>query len=81
MFSFWPSLGLSIFFLAVFLEGRALGVRATIPLRGFLAFFAYGCIGAPLISLLLQQIPFLQFDAAAIHIADEVDRIRDVGAD
>lgn len=63
MFSFWPSFGLLIFTLAIFLEGRALGGRATLPLRGFLAFFAYGCIGAPLFSLLLEQIPFFQFEA------------------
>ncbi len=63
MFSFWPSLGLLLFFLAIFLQCRAVGGRVTLPLGSFLTFFGYGCIGASLLSLLLQQIPLLQFAA------------------
>jgi hypothetical protein len=59
--SFWPSLSLLAFCLVIFLECRAVGGRVTIPLGGFLAFFVYGCVGASLFSLLLQQIPYLQF--------------------
>jgi RsiW-degrading membrane proteinase PrsW (M82 family) len=64
VFSFWPSLSLLIFFLAIFLECRAIGARVTLPLKSFLLFFGYGCIGAPLLALLLQQIPLAHFDVA-----------------
>jgi hypothetical protein len=63
--SFWPSLSLLAFFLVIFLECRVVCGRVTIPLGGFLAFFVYGCVGATLFSLLLQQIPYLQFAAVA----------------
>jgi hypothetical protein len=55
--SFCPSLSLLVFFLAIFLECRVLAGRVTVPLRGFFPFFAYGCVGASLLSLVLQQIP------------------------
>ncbi|HYM17956.1 MAG TPA: PrsW family glutamic-type intramembrane protease [Micropepsaceae bacterium] len=65
MLSFWPSLSLLIFFLVIFLECRAVGARVTLPLKSFLLFFGYGCIGAPLLALVLQQIPFFRFEAVA----------------
>ena len=55
--SFWPSLSLLLIFLVIFLECRAIGGRVTLPLGSFLMVFCYGAIGAPLIALLLQQIP------------------------
>ncbi|MGH7489883.1 MAG: PrsW family glutamic-type intramembrane protease, partial [bacterium] len=57
MLSFWPSLSLLAFFLVIFLECRAIAGRVTLPLGSFLMVFCYGSIGAPLIALLLQQIP------------------------
>jgi protease prsW family protein len=61
VFSFWPSLTLLAFFLVIFLECRVVAGRVTMPLGGFVPFFAYGCVGAALFSLLLQQLWFLQF--------------------
>lgn len=55
--SLWPSFGLLVFFLVIFLECRTLGGRVTLPLGSFLMVFCYGSIGAPLLALLLQQIP------------------------
>lgn len=60
MNSFWPSFSLLAFYLAIFLQCRLIAGRATIPLGGFAAYFVYGCSGATVLSLLLQQIPFLQ---------------------
>jgi RsiW-degrading membrane proteinase PrsW (M82 family) len=57
VFSFWPSLSLLVFFLVIFLECRAIAGRVTLPLGSFLMVFCYGSIGAPLLALLLQQIP------------------------
>ena len=57
MLAFWPSLSLLIFFLVIFLECRTIAGRVTLPLGGFLMVFCYGAIGAPLLALLLQQIP------------------------
>jgi RsiW-degrading membrane proteinase PrsW (M82 family) len=53
----WPSFSLLVFFLVIFLECRTLGGRVTLPLGSFLMVFCYGAIGAPLLALLLQQIP------------------------
>ena len=61
--SFWPSLSLLIFFLAIFLQCRAVGGRVTLPLGSFVTLFAYGCVGATLLSVLLQQLPLFQFAA------------------
>src|SRR6185503_19545542 len=57
VFSFWPSLSLLVFFLVIFLECRAIAGRVTLPLGSFLMVFCYGSIGAPLLALLLQQVP------------------------
>jgi RsiW-degrading membrane proteinase PrsW (M82 family) len=64
VFAYWPSLGLLIFFLVIFLECRAIAGRVTLPLGSFLMVFCYGSIGAPLLALLLQQIPIFA-DASA----------------
>jgi len=67
VFSFWPSLSLLVFFLVIFLECRAIAGRVTLPLGSFLMVFCYGSIGAPLLALLLQQIPI--FADAGVNAA------------
>ncbi len=61
MLSFWPSLSVFGFSLAVFFECRLLAGRATISLRGLVSYVLFGAIGASLIAILLEQIPFLSF--------------------
>jgi RsiW-degrading membrane proteinase PrsW (M82 family) len=65
--SYWPSLGLLAVFLVIVLECRAIGARVTLPLGSLLVLFCYGCIGAPLLAVLVQQLPVLGgFDAASM---------------
>ena len=68
--TFWPSFSLLVFFLVIFLECRAIGGRVTLPLGSFLMMFCYGAIGAPLVALLFQQIPF--FPAADVDPASPI---------
>jgi RsiW-degrading membrane proteinase PrsW (M82 family) len=73
--SFWPSLSLLVFFLVIFLECRTIAGRVTLPLGSFLMVFCYGAIGAPLIALLLQQIPIFPDASAAWLIGPPVEEI------
>jgi RsiW-degrading membrane proteinase PrsW (M82 family) len=73
--SFWPSLGLLVFFLVIFLECRTIAGRVTLPLGSFLMVFCYGAIGAPLLALLLQQVPFFPASSAAWLVGPPVEEL------